>query len=469
MSSTFGPLGRQRALKVFADWTDRIAQGELPQVPPRPQGAERNIVVTLWDWADQKTFVHDAVSTDKRNPTVNPYGLVYGTQELSGDWLAVLDPIKNEVRRVNVPVHADASTAPPRALVAPSPYWGDEIIWNPKVGPHNAMFDSKGRVWVTARGGCRLYEPKIDKWTILGPCPGGHHLQIAKDDVVWFDGGGANYFDMKIYDETGDAAKASGRLPVVLDYNGNGKLDEIVPVDKPADPTKDKQLNLGQAYQVIPHPDGSVWVSYSTIPGSYVRFDPKTKLAEVYEPPFMNPKAKVEGYLPHGVDVDTNGVLWVGLNSGHLASFDRRKCKAPYNPKANPVGQQCTEGWTLHQAPGPNFKGVETSGTADSYYLNWVDQFDTLGLGKNVPILTGSGSDSLIAFVDGTWVTMRVPYPMGYHARGMDGRIDDPKAGWKGKGLWSTYAEQATWHIEGGKGTLPKVVHFQLRPDPLAH
>ena len=66
------------------------------------------------------------------------------------------------------------------------------------------------------------------------------------------------------------------------------------------------------------------------------------------------------------------------------------------------------------------------------------------------------------------WVTMRVPYPMGYFAKGMDGRIDDRNGGWKGKGLWSTYSNRPGPHIEGGKGNTSKVVKFQLRPNPLA-
>ena len=34
-------------IKYFADWTDRVAKGELPQQKPvRPQGLERNVVVT---------------------------------------------------------------------------------------------------------------------------------------------------------------------------------------------------------------------------------------------------------------------------------------------------------------------------------------------------------------------------------------------------------------------------------------
>ena len=66
------------------------------------------------------------------------------------------------------------------------------------------------------------------------------------------------------------------------------------------------------------------------------------------------------------------------------------------------------------------------------------------------------------------FVTLRVPYPMGFFARSANGRIDDPTAGWKGRGLWADYAGYAGWHIEGGPGTLPKAVKFQLRPNPLA-
>lgn len=63
---------------------------------------------------------------------------------------------------------------------------------------------------------------------------------------------------------------------------------------------------------------------------------------------------------------------------------------------------------------------------------------------------------------------LRVPYPVGFFTRGLDGRIDDPEAGWKGRGLWANNATNTAWHVEGGKGTRGAVVHFQLRPDPLA-
>jgi hypothetical protein len=41
--------------------------------------------------------------------------------------------------------------------------------------------------------------------------------------------------------------------------------------------------------------------------------------------------------------------------------------------------------------------------------------------------------------------------------------------GWKGRGLWSTNGDRTPRLMEGGKGSKPRAVHIQLRPDPLAH
>jgi hypothetical protein len=192
---------------------------------------------------------------------------------------------------------------------------------------------------------------------------------------------------------------------------------------------------------------------------------PETALAEVYEPPFNDPKHP--GFSPRGGDVDRNGVFWAALASGHLASFDRRKCKGPLNgPKA--TGQHCPEGWTLYTEPLPQLKGVADPGSAEGSYYTWVDQFDTLGLGANTPINTGNESEALLALKDGKFVVMRVPYPLGFYTKWMDGRIDNPKGGWKGRGLWATISTRAPFHMEGGKGTPSKVLKFQLRPTPLA-
>jgi len=60
---------------------------------------------------------------------------------------------------------------------------------------------------------------------------------------------------------------------------------------------------------------------------------------------------------------------------------------------------------------------------------------------------------------------MRVPYPLGFYAKGVDGRID-PNGGWKGRGLWTTYGNARRSH-RGRQGHIAKVVKFQIRPDPL--
>jgi hypothetical protein len=112
---------------------------------------------------------------------------------------------------------------------------------------------------------------------------------------------------------------------------------------------------------------------------------------------------------------------------------------------------------------------VSETGSAEASYYTWVDQFNTSGLGNNVPMATGNANESLLALVDGKWVNMRVPYPLGFFAKYIDGRIDDPNAGWKGRALWSTDGNRTPFHRETGKGTLPKIVKFQVRPDPLAH
>jgi hypothetical protein len=203
------------------------------------------------------------------------------------------------------------------------------------------------------------------------------------------------------------------------------------------DPTKDKRIN-GSFYGITVSPsDGTVWGTILGFPGGIARLSPgsnppATALTEYYELPRNNPKARVQGYSPRGLDIDTNGVVWTVLSSGHFASFDRSKCKGPLNGP-NATGQQCPEGWTLYPFPGPQLKGVTDSGSADASYYNWVDQFDTLGLGKNTPIAAGSGSDSLLALVNGKYIVMRVPYPLNFYVKGLDGRIDDTKAAGRAK------------------------------------
>ena len=525
MMGGLAQLGPERATGLFGDWTTRIAEGELPaEAPPRPHGVERNVVITQWDWADATAYLHDEISTDKRDPHVNAGGLIYGSPEESRDYLPVLDPVRDTLSQVKTPYRDQDTPGQPKPL-QPSPIWGDEAIWDSHTTVHNPLFDERGRLWYTSRirpnndpafckkgsslisakltpleGSGRqlaVYDPVTKKVTMIDTCFGTHHLLFASDanNTLWTSSGGGGgvvgWLNTKMWDKTHDDAKSQGWTALVMDTNGNGKRDAYVEgaqgvttapsgeslgtsaaLNVKTDPTKDTRLNAA-FYGLAIAPDGAVWGTVLGFPGGIVRLHPgsnppQTALAEYYEVPWDDPRAPIHGYSPRGMDVDGNGVAWVALGSGHLASFDRTKCKGRLNgPTA--TGRQCPEGWTLYETPGPKFKNVMDSGSDDSHYYDWVDRFDTLGLGKNTPIVTGNSSDSLIALVNGKFVIMRVPYPIGFFAKGMDGRIDDEAAGWKGRGVWTTWGTRTPFHSETGKGTMPKVVHFQIRPDPLAH
>ena len=492
--------------KYLADWTDRIAKGELPHAkPPRPSGVERNIVITTWDWSDDKHYLHDLISTDRRDPTVNAYGAIYGSPEYSTDNLPVLDPKNNTVVNYKAPVrdaNMPLSVGPPHAAAAtpimPSAYWGNERLWDTRVNNHNSVFDKEGRVWLAAsvRGlenpdFCRrgsdhpsaklrplarssrqlaMLDRKSGKYTFIDTCFGTQHLNFALDanNTLWTSGGAGDnpvgWLNTKMFLETGDAAKSQGWTSLIVDTNGNGKRDDYTEPGQPLDPNKD--MRIGQTiYAVMPDPkDGSIWGSLWGIPGGVVKIipgdsPPMTTLAEIYRPP-------MPGYGIRGADVDSKGVVWVSMSSGHLGAFDRTKCKVLNGPTA--TGDHCPEGWTFYQYPGPGFEGIGQNSAESSYYT-WVDQHNTFGLGNDIPVSTGNLNDGLVALKDGKMITIKVPYPTGFYAKGLDGRIDDPNAGWKGRGLWTSSGDRAPWMQEGGKGMKPMAVHFQLRPDPLAH
>jgi len=509
MMGAIGRFDTQRALAAFGDWTDRVAKGELPKnTPPRPAGRERNIVVTQWDWNTPTSYLHDEIASDRNNPRVNPNGRIYGSTEASSDMVPWLDPVDNTAGLIKTE-YRDAKTPSSKEdpIYGASAYWGTEPIWDSHTNTHNPMMDSKGRLWLTARirpnanpAFCKagsnhpsakvfptnasgrqveMYDPQTQKVTMVDLCFATHHLQFDKKGVLWFSSGGnaggvVGWLDVNKFDQTHDEQASQGWSPFILDTNGNGKRDTgWVEPDGKLDPAKDKRILIG-LYGASPNPaDGTVWGSVLGFPGGVARFDPATQLAEYYEVPWKNSKvdAKNQGFAPRGMDITSDGVVWTVLASGDFASFDRKLCNANQTKGAAIADPQnaCPQGWKLYRMPGPDFEGEEgqPGAGAEAPYYNWVDQHNTLGLGENIPIATGNNGEHLAALVNGQWVVMRVPYPLGYFAKGMDGRIDDPNAGWKGKGLWSTYSTRAVQHIEGGKGNTSKVVHFQLRANPL--
>ena len=473
---------------------------------------------------------------------MNANGRIYAVSAGHGQ-LVVLDPNENSTFTLEIPTREPKEKVPSRFPKPnrPSLHWGEEHLWgNPPydpADPHNPMFDSKGRVWMTSkiRGNqdpawcsdpsnkfaewfplhssarqASFYDPKTNQFTLVDTCYSTHHLQFDNDadETVYFNelvGPIFGWIDTKVYEQTHDEQKAVGWCGQVVDTNGDGKItrpwnmpaargrDSVTyQGDTPAgapdgrggqrgqgrgatssgqgdggfDPKLDTLVSYSM-YSVIPSPvDDSVWGVSERYPGFLIRLQrgnnaPASCMTQVFRVP-------EPGFDPRGIDIDSHGVVWTALAaSSHLASFDVRKCN-DLNGPAKTDGSQCREGWTLYQTIGPKLRGTDIP--ADFHYYNWVDQHDISGFGADTPFATGSNSDALLALTSRTheWITLRVPYPLGFYSRGMDGRIDDPNGGWKGRALYANYGTHFVWHIEGGKGTKGKIVKFQMRPDPLA-
>ena len=436
MNNVFTRLGRQRALQMFADWTDRIAAGEVPPAPPRPAGVERNVVLTMWDWGEPTSYVHDMISTDKREPTVNADGLIYGV-DYGRDYLTVLDPVEGKATEIKIPVR-DADVRPslgypsttaafPQSMRLPSPYWGEEIIWRNIANPHNPMMDGQGRVWITTQirnpenqpPFCRegsthpsaqfftpersgrqvaVFDPATQEFTLIDTCFTTHHLQFAEDDdnTLYLSSAGTTgdtigWINTRIFDETGDAAQAQGWCPTVLDTNGDGKagpyvvdttggggLAGTVPADERAmhravTPGMDLRIDAS-TYGIIVNPvDHSVWAaSTAPFPGMLIRYDPATCVAEVYEPPYADPAA-VDRFGTFPRGVDVDrNGLIWTALAGTGHTASFDRSKCNVLNGPTATGQHCPEGWTTYRSPGPQLKGVTLPGGADYHYYNWV-------------------------------------------------------------------------------------------------
>jgi hypothetical protein len=460
-----------------AQLTGEAEKGEAALVrPERPKGAARNLVVTTWDWSEPRYALRELASTDRRNPRLNAHGRVYGSTADSTDLVPILDPKTNSSSVMVHPVREPKS-------------WGEMV--DGRTLNQSPMVDEKRRVWFAARiasgsnpefcksGSSHLsarafplqgeagrhlsmFDPKKGEWKLVRTCFPTHDLSLSfdEDNTIWVSSGAGEapvlgWFNRYVYERTGDEAIAQGWTPFVLDTSGDGKRGAYVEPGEPLAPRKDQRIAVSLHSIAVSPLDGAVWGTAAGFPGGIVRVAPggnpaQTALAEYYEVP-------LPGYGPRGGDVDTNGVYWVALASGHLGRFVRSSCKVLNGPKA--TGKHCPEGWTFYELPGPQARDAKMPASAESSYRAWVDWFGILGLGKNVPIALGKGADAVHALVKGEFVTLHIPHPMGVFPKNLDGRIDDESGGWKGRGLWTT---------SGVNAERPKVVKLQMRPHPLA-
>ena len=124
-----------------------------PRRRARPSGIERNVVATVRDWSDDKAYLHDLSSTDRRHPTVNANGLIYGSsgaqhRQFPDARSGAQHGHRPSRRRCAMPIRRRLTTTrccAPRRTGARSA--------SGTAGPiaHNPMLDASGRVWYTAR------------------------------------------------------------------------------------------------------------------------------------------------------------------------------------------------------------------------------------------------------------------------------------------------------------------------------
>ena len=238
MYSVLTTQGKETSLKTFSDWTERIANGEVPPAPPRPKGIERNIVATLWDVGDDHSFMHDQISTDKNHPTVNGGGPHVRRQRRTRS-TGLAGPARKQHLRHR---HPDARSQGESSLALPRPQSPVDVLGHgaPVVQPAlrsgrsaqshdrqqgprvddfedprqrrprpgaaipktNTPTGSRSR---TAAARPPIYDPKTQKFTLIDTCFSTHHLQFDNDpdETVYFNelsGPIVGWIDTKVYD-----------------------------------------------------------------------------------------------------------------------------------------------------------------------------------------------------------------------------------------------------------------------------
>lgn len=473
--TTADALGRNITTKALSTWAARIARGDVPPAPARPSGIERNVVITQWDWGGERSYIHDIISTDKRRPTLYANGRIWGV-DFGSDQLWWLDPRTHQTGHYPVPTT--------NVLNRPAPAVAGAVVYNNPANPHVLTLDDRGRVWIAtqtrrerpedtpvwvravldnvqATDGSNaidllpiflkgthhrqlvFFDTAAERFVTIDTAYGTNHLQLDRDDRLWTSGDSVSLGML-------DTKRLDPRKPRETEASAQKAFLSIDRAGKSAG---------GGGYGIaVNYKDGTVWRTNTYIgqtgapdnramagQNTIVKFDSVKRTFTSYSLP-------PPGRSAIGIDVGADGRVWFGTASGHLGRFDA-----------------ATERFTYWATPGPRITvdNNESQG-GDFHYNVFVDQYDTSGLGAGTVILTGANSDALVVFDPRSerFSIFRVPYPLVMYHRGIDGRIDDPQAGWKGRGLWITDSNDPARFIEHGMGV---VSHIQLRPHPLAY
>ena len=198
-------------------------------------------------------------------------GKVYGV-DFTGDSLVWVDPVEHTSGKIPIPVLTPGAPsyipAEDHGAVAVLGRGGDLEEHRPPAqpddGPAAARLDDGSRPAAAeprvlqrrrsatpfgevlpdgaeqpAGGGLRSADAEDDAGRHLLST---HHLQFAedKDNTLYFSGDTnvIGWINTRIWDETGDAAKAQGWCPLIVDTNGDGKIGAYTQPNEKPDPTQ---------------------------------------------------------------------------------------------------------------------------------------------------------------------------------------------------------------------------------------
>ena len=511
MVRDLGRLDTQRAFKLFADWTDRIAAGELPKSQARSgrRASSATSSSRMWDWGTPKTYLHDEIATDRRNPTVNANGPIYGSPELSTDFVPVLDPVNNRAYDIKMPVRdpktpssirrsdvrsrrpigatSRSGTARPRrttrcstrraASGSPSRIRA-AADRRPSAGKGSDHPSAKLFPLEPAGRQLAMYDPQdgevhADRHLLQHPSPAvrrartgcGHRAaSAARRRRRRRLARSSRCSTQPATSRTRRAGRRSSSTPTAT-----ASATSYVEPNQPVDPTKDKRILAG-FYGIAPSParrhrsgarcSASPARSCGSIPATIRRRRRCRKSIEV---------RRLPGYSPRGMDIDRNGVVWTPLASGHLASFDRRKCKGPLNgpdrdrqalPRrldAVSVSRPAVRGRVGRPAAPKRATTPGSTSTTRSASARTCRSPPAINRIRCIALVDGQVRRAARALSDG--LLRQGPGRTHRRCRTPAGRA-------AASGPLTATARRSTSKAARARGR--KVVKFQLRPDPLA-
>ena len=386
----------RRVLKGFADWTDRIAAGELPFAKPqRPQGIERNVVVSVWDWGTPTMYLHDEISTDRRNPThqrqrpaVRHAGMEHGSRAGARSGQEHRDRHQDPVarsrrlrRRSTDPMFAGVGLLGRRADLGQPDQpaqsdvrrQGPGVVHRAHPRAEHARPSARRDPTIPRQSSIRSSGPDAQLVDVRPEDQevhaGRHLLQHAPPAIRCARTGcgrrAASAATATATSSAGSTSTSSTRPATsrprragrrsILDTNGNGKRDEGYAAAQPAGRSDQGQARGRGLLRHRAEPGrrqrsgARRWASRAWSSGSI----PAQPAGDCARGNLRGAAARLLA-ARHGHRQQRRRV-GAARERPHGAASTARKCKGPLNgPTA--TGKHCPEGWTLYPLPGPQIR-----------------------------------------------------------------------------------------------------------------